>query len=389
MIDTIVLTLSDNAFTIIDPQKFEPSAIPFKNNDKQASRGLKCKQNPTKQELALGMYKPRLTLFSRLTPLQGYKTLLKIEFSAPKLLLGNNFEELTEQNFAQVIQKLIYLLSHMGIGTSAQALTSAPISAIHYAKNIPLTDGSTPYHYINKIKEANIKLSLDVNQTDFRNEGHSFKWHCNSYEIVFYDKIRDLEKAKQSDKRCMEKDSAMQLHLFDELHQRTMLEILRMEVRLGKRTKIKQLLKKLGIESDLSFADLFKTSIARAVLLHYLDEIEARRPKLLDAQFANEKALLVALRYNNPHLTPRRILQLFGLKLALQTMSTRELRTMFGSYNNKGWYRLMADARELKLPKSPNPFAIIRNCLNTFDALRRDLLWQNKHATRRSHMEVI
>ncbi len=70
-------------------------------------------------------------------------------------------------------------------------------------------------------------------------------------------------------------------------------------------------------------------------------------------------------------------------------MSTRELRTMFGSYNNKGWYRLMADAKNITLPKSPNPFAVIRNCLNAFDALRKDLLWQQKYETIQGHMEII
>ena len=60
-------------------------------------------------------------------------------------------------------------------------------------------------------------MSLDVNQTDYRNEGHSYKWHCNSYEIVFYDKIKDLEKAKHSDKRAIEKDNAIQLNLFPQI----------------------------------------------------------------------------------------------------------------------------------------------------------------------------
>lgn len=112
------------------------------------------------------------------------------------------------------------MLQQMGVTTSANALEHAPVSAIHYAKNIPLTDGSAPYHFIHKIKEANIKLSLDVNQTDYRNEGHSYKWHSNTYEVVFYDKIKDLEKAKVSDKRALEKDNALQLSIFDTLKQK-------------------------------------------------------------------------------------------------------------------------------------------------------------------------
>ncbi len=226
----------------------------------------------------MGYYKPRLTLLRSVRPLQGCKTLLRIEVSLPKLLFGNNFEELTRKDFAAVINKLTNVLQSMGVETTKEQLAQADVSSIHYAKNIPLTDGSTPYHYINKIKEANIKLSLDINQTDYRNEGHSFKWHCNSYEVVFYDKIHDLEKAKMSSKRTMDKDGAMQLHLFDTLQKRKRFEILRMEVRLNKRTKIKQLFKALGVKSDVTFKSLFKLAIARKVLLHYLDEIERKRP---------------------------------------------------------------------------------------------------------------
>ncbi len=198
MIDTIVLTLTQDMFGITDPTQFEPhaywaasslSASSGRLLDEKQSipMGLKSKQNPTRKELAMGYYKPRLTLFRVSRPLQGYKTLLRIEVSLPKLLFGNNFEELKRKDFTAVINKLTNILKSMGVTTTKEQLAQADVSAIHYAKNIPLTDGSTPYHYINKIKEANIKLSLDVNQTDYRNEGHSFKWHCNSYEVVFYD----------------------------------------------------------------------------------------------------------------------------------------------------------------------------------------------------------
>ncbi len=69
-------------------------------------------------------------------------------------------------------------------------------------------------------------------------------------------------------------DLATFLRLFDQLYNRPRFEILRMEARLNKRTKIKQLFKKLGIDSDFTLGDLFKVSIARIVLVHYLDEIE-------------------------------------------------------------------------------------------------------------------
>lgn len=116
-----------------------------------------------------------------------------------------------------------------------------------------------------------------------------------------------------------------------------------MEVRLNKRQKIKQLFKALGIKSDLTLKKLFKPAIAKKVLLHYLDELESKRPILLDYKADNE-TLLADLVFYNPELSPTKILQLFGLKQALNVMSPRELRMLFAKYNQRAWYKLMSDA---------------------------------------------
>ena len=121
-----------------------------------------------------------------------------MELSLPKLLFGNNFQELQHKDFALITQKLAATLESMGVKIDEDTLAHAPVAAIHYAKNIVLKDGSTPYHYIQKIKESNISLTLDTNKADYRNDGLSYKWHCNSYEVVFYDKIKELEKTKQA-----------------------------------------------------------------------------------------------------------------------------------------------------------------------------------------------
>jgi len=365
MIDTIVLMLNQSEFTITEPDRFTPSAGWVLN---QPTRNIQSKQNPTKKELLQGNYEPRLTLFSS-NKLFGQGPILRIELSLPKLFFGNNFAELQAKDFAVLNEMLVIVLEEMGVTTTATTLAQAPVSAIHYSKNIALTDGSTPYHYIQKIKEANIKLSLDTNQTDYRNEGHSYKWHCNSYEVVFYDKIKDLEKARTSDKRALEKDNAVQLNLFEPLQKRKKLEILRMEVRLNTRKKIKQLFKKLDIKADVTFKKLFKSTIAKKILLHYLDEIERQRPLLLDYK-ATGTVLLTDLIMNNPDLNPKQILQCYGLKQALDIVNPRELRTMFAQYDKRSWYRLMADAKKVNLPSPHSSFRILREQLMKFKPLK-------------------
>jgi len=291
--------------------------------------------------------------------------MLKIELSLPKLFFGNNFDELQYKDFTALVSKLQKVLSVMGVQTTIEALAQAPVSAIHYSKNIPLTDGSTPYCYIQKIREANVKQALDINIRDYRNEGHfpSFKWHCNAYEVLFYDKIKDLEKSKQSSKRAIEKDSTLQLHLFEKFQTRNKFEVLRMEVRLNKRQKIKQLFSTLDIKTELTFKKLFKPGISKKILLYYLDEIANRRPILLDFKKTSLKSLIAALITNNPRLSLARLFRLLGLKYALDSATWRELQNMIPKYGSRSWYYLMADMKNVTLPSVDHSLGFLRNSL--------------------------
>jgi len=364
MLDTIKLMLSKDMFWVTDKTYFQKET-------QNALRGyFTLVQNPTKTELKNGIYKPRLTMTKRFNTTGRQEATLSIEFSAPKLLYGNNFDELTNNDFPLVVDKLKEVLKEMGIRVFRKLLLSAPVSAIHYSKNIPLTDGTTPHYLISKIKEANIQLPLDVNQTDYRNDGHSYKWHSNSYEVAFYDKLKDLEMANKSEKRAIESDNSIQLNLFETFKEKRRLEIMRMEVRLNKRQKIGQLFRTLGIQSVLTLENLFSSSIAQQVLLHYLGELESKRLPLFDYKPTSSKSLLADLVINNPNIGIRKTIQLFGLKQAFDSTSPRDLRNMFGKYGQRSWYRLVAEAKTVKLPTARSPLGIIRENLIRFEPLK-------------------
>lgn len=216
-----------------------------------------------------------------------------------------------------------------------------------------------------------MRLSLDTNQTDYRNEGHSYKWHCNSYEVVFYDKIKDLEKGKQSNKRALEKDNELQQHLLSKtFKKRNKLEFLRMEVRLNKRAKIKQLFKKLVIRADITFKKLFKPAIAKKVLLHYLDQLEQNRSPLLNVKITDDKTFLAQLAFNNTDITPLRAMAMLGFKRALEAASLRELKTMIGKDKPQSWYRLVSHTKNVTLPTLHSPFKEIRKCIEEFKIVK-------------------
>ena len=276
MIDTIVLILNHRQFEITNHGRFSPSTSglcqpPFYRMGKNGF--MKCVQNPTTEELKKGIYRPRLTVTRRMGT-GAYITTLRIEFSIPKLLLGNNFDEVSEADFEDVIKHLTSRLYEMGVIVFPEILRNAPVSTVHYSKNIPLTDYSTPSMILEELRKIDLNQRLDLNQTDFRNEGHSLRFRANSFEVSLYDKRKDLQKATTSEKRAIEKDNAIQIELFDKWKPKAPFEVFRMEIRLNKRAKISQIFDKLKIISDLSFRSIFKKDFSQKVLLYYFNEIK-------------------------------------------------------------------------------------------------------------------
>ena len=167
MLDTIVLTLDQRHFDVLLPERFTPSAKgllapPY------YSLGLRgnfaCVQNPSKSKLKAGHYEPRLTLSKRKAS-NGFALGLRVEFSAPKMLLGNNFDELESSDFHDTMEVLHQRLGEMGIRTSMDALRSAPVSAIHYSKNIPFTDYTSCSMVLNELARIDITKRLDLSHT--------------------------------------------------------------------------------------------------------------------------------------------------------------------------------------------------------------------------------
>jgi len=375
MIDTIVLTLKTGMFTIFEPDYFSPSTKgltdPTAGYYRLGGRSnITCKQNPTPSELKRGIYKPRLTITKRINRDGNFEIPLKIEFSIPKLLFGNNFDEPTDSDFPAVIQKLKVILKEMGVRVLEHFLINAPVSSAHYSKNIALTDYTTPYTYLEQLTKLNINKRLDTNRTDFRNEGHSFKYRANSFEIVFYDKIRDLEQAKISEKRAEEKDNALQLGLFDILTQRKPLEVLRVEIRLNKRQKISQILKKVDKEVEPTFSNIFNQDTAKKVLLHYISEIEEAYPPLLTYQYDSSKKFFTGFLTANPKIKLTPALKMLGLRALLDEIGVREFREMTKRYGNSAWYSLNREMKELSKTDEVSVFSLLREQITEFKPLK-------------------
>ena len=90
----------------------------------------------------------------------------------------------------------------------------------------------------------------------------------NVFHIIHPEKF--TPSAHRNSKRVHEKDNEIQLDFLEKYKRRKKFEVLRMEVRLNKRQKMKQLFAKLGIKADLIFKKLFKPAISKKSIVTLL-----------------------------------------------------------------------------------------------------------------------
>lgn len=377
MLDTIVLSLNQTEFEITDMQKFSPSAQglytpPFYS---LGGRGnFSCYQNPTKTELAAGNYKPRLTLTKRKAH-AGYAITLRCEFSAPKLLYGNNFSELRDTDFERLLEVLQNALAGMEVHVKKDTLRKAHVSAIHYSKNIPLTDHSSCAMILGELGKINLTQRLDLSKTDYRNGGHAIRYHANSYELAFYDKIKDMQQAKISEKRAIEKDYAVQQDLFAKVATMKPLEVLRMELRIGNRTKLKSLLQKIDITSPMDFESLYSQSISQQMLLHFWRTISLDMPTLALSGFKPEDIYHAMMVQHKGEAKPAKLLQQIGALAVINNVWMRGLHSLVSSHSNaRTWQRMRKELEKADISSHMKYAAVtnVQRCLEAFEPLKID-----------------
>lgn len=355
MLDTVVLTLPEKDFFIRHGDRFAPSAGFLQNPMYGTNQMVKAVYNPTKAEKRTG-YKPRLTLIKKPFTERIKAIFLRVEFSAPKLIYGNNFVELRgHDDFLPVLTALHTALASMGIEVSLEILKSASVSAIHYSKNILLERETPCFMLIRELEKLDLSAKLDLTQTDFRNSGQMVKYHASTYEIALYDKVKDLQQASTyGDKRSAEIDNASQLDLLNSLK---LPEVLRFEIRLKSR-KLKSLLAQIGHAESLTFQNLFSASVSRTILLHFWNQITDGL-YLLNLNADDPAALIARIKAAHPRKRQTSILQLVGFAHTAEKLGIRGAKLHLG-LKNQTFYRLKKDLKALDGTHTTPRFSVLK-----------------------------
>jgi hypothetical protein len=285
MLDTVILQIDYNKFYINEYESFGASKEQILSSKSPFKKWI---NNPSKKD---AIYKPRLTLIKR-----GVRFVLKVEFSAPKLIFGNNIDELDDSDFDLVIKTLRERLQSMGVLIFSANLENSEVISFHPSKNIPLSKGYTSNMAIKELNKIDCSKRFDFDEKNYRNNGEVLQFYTRSHSLVIYDKINDLVKPQ---KRATDKDQTkQQLSIFDYIKKNEQaLDILRIEIRLSLKQKINKVMEFMEQKTNPTFKDIFSKELCQKIVNSYWDNF-----------FGNNLFLF------NSNSSPQSILQLIFLK---------------------------------------------------------------------------
>ena len=342
MIDTIKLAIPINDSQDLSKVAFE---TPLNAVIIGSTSYFRTFRNPIPAERRLGIYRPGLTFIRRPTGIDKSINMLLVEMSLPKLIFGNNFEEIAENDFETIISLLTRNLKEMGALITPEQIRKASVVKVDLCKNIILPEYVSVPSITNQIRKADISMIYDPDYTKFRNGGHIFHVHCNTSDIAFYDKIADLRQGKISEKRGFEQDYYVQTKLLKVLQQNKR-DILRVEVRLNSKKKIKTELKTIGIDcEDLIFENIFRADLARSILSNHWNKIFKTIPKALLDSDSPEQLFYRIIKDNK--ITPQKALAKLGfILLEGQCEDSRQLRNVIENRFSRSTWAGLRKARE-------------------------------------------
>lgn len=269
MIDTIKLAIPLN-------QSLRVHNIPWSTAG-QDKYGYKAYIYQTKQDKLMQRYVPAISYIERPMSGAGLRYELLVEASLPKLVYGNNLHEVKASDYEVILNLLRYKLLRYAIPTEyTESLGQAEVRKVDFCKNVEFTNGVLALSVVDSIGSADISRVYDIQKTDHKNGGTTHHIHTNCEDIVFYDKIFDLQQALRSPKRSEERNdfgAAMGLEEIAQKRKAGPYEVVRIEVRLSSKPKLRQMLNKVGEKPILTFENIYQPEIAKKILLFHLNNI--------------------------------------------------------------------------------------------------------------------
>jgi hypothetical protein len=288
-----------------------------------------------------------------------------VEFSAPKIVFSNNFDELADGDFDRVCKQLSKALRRLGVAVNKDTLKTAQVNTLHYSKNVILTDGRLAKMLVRELSKANVSTHRRSKIKTYSNDGEAMYFHTSKWAFVGYDKLAEFRRSRNNKKELLEKDYYCQLSLFDEFTPDTPFEVIRLEARYADRRTIRTNLKRAGVavSEELTFDELYSEHTAKTILLYELNQLEVATPNILSTERDLDRFIDNLLANQ---VKPDRIVYAVGVKKILEQYGSRGARSRIDASSSQ-WSRLIAKTNSLGFTRQENDtMTTIRQSIEAF-----------------------
>lgn len=240
-------------------------------------------------------------------------TLLGVKVSLPKLVYGNNLMELTDGDFDMCCAKLSDVLFQMGVRITPEKVANcADVRGFEYGKNILIGRIPVPFALNEFSRAMPIQHCMDIQRVPYQNGGEKLVFYSKGYEVVFYDKTKELQK------EIRQPHCQLPEH-FKTVIQGNQINVLRMELRFHRPESWKKLLYPYDHTIRMAtFEDVFRRKIARSILLDYWHRISDNARKVPMNVFDPAFELWRIATYSRGKLKPQALLAKLGTNYLLR-----------------------------------------------------------------------
>ncbi len=288
--DTVTVRIDYPNFKITHPEYFSPRANFNKNEDikndvKTKDVYKKFTQGQSKEDRAESIYKPPIAIFQKMKlESRELRWFLDIQISVPRVIYPNNMYEISPEDSNAIISKLKSILSTMGVETTKNAIEYGIVTKFHAGKNIILPDEYTVSQAIALISKTVASRQVKKRMSHYENDGEAFHFYTSSHDRIFYDKLKDYERTKNT---AIDKFRLKEEQILGKRLSKKSIQIFRFEVRYNGQQTVSSKLKEY-VKNDnniVYFKDLFNREMWKDVLIEEWLDIVGNSASQLTLKF--------------------------------------------------------------------------------------------------------
>ncbi len=189
-----------------------------------------------------------------------YRPVLYVQvYSLPKLIFGNNVEELDETHFETLVSFIREALLACGVECSEEAIKESEVREIHYSRNFHLAENITCKGVMDIIAKSNVRCS-HVRRIE---DGVKFESKC--IEISWYDKNKEIQERHTNNVDTVQGN------------------LLRYEVKLRKPRRIKRnfINQIFRVPENRKFKNAVNGAFSSYILLSFLRQLKTNMPQCI------------------------------------------------------------------------------------------------------------